>query len=110
MKKILLIVEDEAAQLGSLTDRFEFLGYLVLPYRSGRKAVEDVRQGIKYDLALVDLSLDVGGDYVVQEFRTGHRITFHDGSGGNIDFNHLVNVGYKKMMIHHDASVHHSKF
>jgi CheY-like chemotaxis protein len=33
-------------------------GYTIIGYRSGGKALEDIESGLRYDLALIDLSLD----------------------------------------------------
>ncbi|MBI4021717.1 MAG: response regulator [Candidatus Aenigmarchaeota archaeon] len=65
MKGSLLYVDDE--HYGDVAMEFlEEQGYLVTWYRRGKDAIDAIDEGLRYDLALVDLSLpDIGGDQVI---------------------------------------------
>lgn len=59
MNKTLLFVDDDPASSWPeiLTERLEREGYLVIYFPDGRGAIEEVENGLKYSLALVDRSL-----------------------------------------------------
>jgi len=63
VKKVILSVDDFDTGLPGVLERE---GYFVVNYTIGREAVEEIRNGLHYDLALIDLSLsDMGGDEVM---------------------------------------------
>ncbi len=61
MNKIILLVEDSLCQREALCTCLEDMGYLVIPYGRGDKAIMDIREGIRYDLAIIDRGLEKGG-------------------------------------------------
>ena len=56
MKGLILLAEDESGIAVKLTRFLEKKGYLVQAYNDGRKLVDDIKDGLKYQLAVVDLS------------------------------------------------------
>lgn len=65
----ILIVEDDPAHLLALEDNLEFAGYEVSTARSGRRALELMRQE-KFDLIILDIMLPyVDGFEVCRRFR-----------------------------------------
>ncbi len=64
MPKTILLVDDE--EIGSTEELLSNLGYFVVSYTRGNKALRECQQGLRYDLALVDLSLpDISGNEVI---------------------------------------------
>ena len=61
----ILFVEDEFGD--STVEALEDIGHLVLFYQDGRSAYNDVKDGLRYDLALIDFSLtDFNGEAVMR--------------------------------------------
>ena len=58
MKGSVLIVEDERGILLALEDRLSQEDILVMGYTSASKAIDEIRGGLQYNIALVDLSFD----------------------------------------------------
>lgn len=69
--KHILYVEDEGYISENRKDELEVNGYSVILCRDGREAVQLIEDGIKYHLALIDLSLpEITGEEVVRVSKT----------------------------------------
>ena len=67
MPGFIILVEDEPENLTDLSCHLENLGYLVECFSRGHTVLDSVRDGLRYDLAIVDLSLpDIPGKEVIQ--------------------------------------------
>jgi two-component system repressor protein LuxO len=65
MKGTILLVDDKANR--HMIAVLEEMGFLVCTYYDGRDAIRDIKDNLKYQLALVDLSLsDISGEDVVE--------------------------------------------
>ena len=63
-QKIILYVEDYPTGMDQILE--EYGVYFVVSYNRGTKAIEEIKNGLCYDLLLSDLSLpDMGGDEVM---------------------------------------------
>jgi len=71
MTKTILLVEDEEIQNENLRETFERKGYTVFAYTKGKECLHDVEtNSLKYDLAIIDLSLpDIGGDELINRLK-----------------------------------------
>jgi len=66
MKGTILLVDDRANKY-MIEVLEEELGFLVCRYYDGRGAIRDIQDNLKYQLALVDLSLpDISGEDVIE--------------------------------------------
>jgi DNA-binding response OmpR family regulator len=66
MKGLILLVDDEYGKY--YQKQLEERGYLVLLYQNGRRVIDDVNDGLGYDVALLDCGLpDIAGDDIVEE-------------------------------------------
>ena len=66
MKGTILLVDDKAKK-DMVWVLEEELGFLVCTYYNGREAIKEIRNNLKYQLALVDLSLpDISGEDVIE--------------------------------------------
>lgn len=66
----ILFVEDRGIFRRSATTMFERRGHLVLQFSEGREVIDKAREGLEYDVALVDRSIpDVDGDEVTIELK-----------------------------------------
>ena len=67
-KKCVLIVDDNSSD--SIAEMIERRSYFALPYSDSNQAIEDIKNGIEYDLALVDMAFEssrVDGVEVIKE-------------------------------------------
>mgnify|MGYP001570610455 FL=1 len=75
-KKRLLYLEDYSCAAESFIPRCEHLGYLVIHYALGKKAVEALENGLNYELAIIDRELGaVSGDEVIKTCKRYHPNT-----------------------------------
>jgi len=66
----ILVVEDNTINLRTLEHELSEEGYFSFGYRSGKKVIEEVENGLKYGLAIVDLELPgAGGDEVITSLK-----------------------------------------
>jgi len=66
MGKTILFVEDDIELRNTFCTLLERENYLTLPYTTGQGAISNIRYGLKYDLAIVDLILPDGtGEEVI---------------------------------------------
>ena len=66
MKGSILFVEDEEAILRNTRHYFERKGYLVIAYNNGKGVVDDLSNKLRYDIAVIDLSLPIiDGEQVI---------------------------------------------
>lgn len=64
MKHSILLVDDDSGE--DLQRYLELNKYFVIYYKDGRKAFDDIVNGLKYQLAIIDLSLpEVSGDEII---------------------------------------------
>jgi len=69
-KKCVLIVDDNSSD--SIAEMIERRSYFALPYSDSNQAIEDIKNGIEYDLALVDIAFEssrVDGVEVIKELK-----------------------------------------
>ena len=65
MKGTILLVDDRANKY--MVEALEEMGFLVCPYYYGRDAICAIEDNLKYQLALIDLSLpDINGEDVIE--------------------------------------------
>ncbi len=57
MKGSILLVDDDYDIRVSLAKVLEFAGYTVFPFSNMGESIQSIREGLKYDLALVDLTM-----------------------------------------------------
>ena len=62
MKGPILVVEDGRNEMELILRTLEQNGYFTVPYSDGHEAEESIRQGLRYKLALIDLSTNVDGN------------------------------------------------
>ena len=62
MKGQILLVEDNADVLRSLTKVLEISEFFTIGYSNSNKAVREIENGLKYDLLLTDFSFCHGND------------------------------------------------
>ncbi|MEL7197331.1 MAG: PAS domain-containing protein [Pseudomonadota bacterium] len=72
----ILIVEDEAMLLSMISEVVEDLGYVVLTARSGREALNKIKEGETIDLLLTDIVMPggIGGFDLAREVRSIHPL------------------------------------
>ncbi|MDP3026951.1 MAG: response regulator [Nanoarchaeota archaeon] len=65
MKGSILLVEDEDYS-ASLKRAIERKDYFVILYRDGQEAIDEIKNGLKYNLAIIDLSIPkIDGEEVI---------------------------------------------
>ncbi len=53
-----LYVEDILDTQKDITKLLEECGFFVMPYSDGKKVIDDIHEGLKYDVAVIDRSLE----------------------------------------------------
>lgn len=109
MKGPVLILEDEHGWCKLLEERLEEANILPITYTNPSKAIEDIKNGLMYKAALVDLSFEgryAGDDFLRESKRihptvpviiiSGHRDPFPKADGsywkGEGDVDRLVEI------------------
>lgn len=84
--KRLLYVDDNAETRNSFMPILEIFGYLAMPYSSGEQVIEELENGLNYELAIVDRELGrVSGDEVMEackKYRPNAPVICLSGWGG----------------------------
>lgn len=71
--------------------------YSVIPFRSGRDAMSAISDGIKYDVALIDLSLsDTGGTQVMEMSKSAYPNVPVIGMSGYSQRAHISDTHFQK--------------
>jgi len=110
----ILLVDDEEVVLEVGRDMLEYLGYGVDVTNSGRKGLEAISGGVKYDLVILDIVMpETGGMEVFRELRRlnpNQKVLFASGYSLNGEMNEILNekhVGFiqKPFNLHELARV-----
>ncbi|MBS3089197.1 hypothetical protein J4402_05515 [Candidatus Pacearchaeota archaeon] len=73
MNEKIMFVEDDEILLEYTTRCLERKGYSILPYSDGPTAINDIKEGIRYDLLLVDENLD-GSDSIIPNLKSPNQL------------------------------------